>query len=440
MGTVAVFAAFGGRAVAAKYADKPSAPPTWSKDIAPIVYKNCASCHRPGEVAPFALLSYEDARKRSTQLLNVVESKFMPPWKADSNGEFHDERRLSSEEIGTLKKWVAAGSPMGKASEAPKPPVFRSGWHLGKPDREISLPKPFKLEAEGRDVYRCFVIPTDYESDRYLSAIEFAPDNRRVVHHIIAYLDTQGMGRRLDEKDPEPGYNGNGAGPGFLPSGFLGGWAPGNEARPLADGLGILLPKGSDIVLEVHYHKSGKEEIDQSRIGLYFTTKPVEKRVRVMPIINPFFRIPAGASAHEVPAFMPVGQDISGVWIIPHMHMLGKSMKIEAALPDRTVKPLVNIPDWDFNWQLTYTWKEPVKIPRGSTINLRAVYDNSSANPRNPSTPPRDVRWGEQTTDEMCIAFLAYTVDSEQLTKGIEAGVGREIGGRRRLQNRNPGR
>jgi hypothetical protein len=199
----------------------------------------------------------------------------------------------------------------------------------------------------------------------------------------------------------------------------MSGWAPGNDARFLPDGVGSLLPKGVDIVLEVHYNKSGKPEKDRSRVGLHFSKKPVDKRVRIMPVVNPFFNIPPGDENHEVPAAYPVRRDVTVLGVTPHMHMIGRTMRVTAELPDKTVKPLVYIPDWDFNWQLNYMFKEPVKLKGGSQVKLVATYDNSTKNPRNPYNPPKSITWGESTRDEMCIAFVAYTADEEHLTQGV---------------------
>lgn len=402
---------------AAPHKDSAERKITYANSVAAILQKNCATCHRPGEVSPFSLLTYDDARKRAKQIALVTKSRVMPPWKANSHGEFVDERRLTDDQIAALQQWAEAGAPEGNPKELPPPPKFASGWKLGAPDEVVGLPEPYKLAAEGRDVYRCFVIPTTNEANRFVKALEVHPGNRAVVHHVIAYLDTSGAARKLDTQDPGPGYQTSGGGPGFLPSGFLGGWAPGNEARFLPQGVGNLLPKGADIVLEVHYHKSGKPETDQTQVGIYYAREPINKRVRMLPIINPFFKIPAGAEDHVVNATAPVFKDITVLGVTPHMHLLGRSMKVTAALPDKTQKQIVDVPDWDFNWQITYTYKEPIKLPAGTHVNLVAHYDNSTRNPRNPNTSPRDVGWGEQTTDEMCIAFLGYTQDDENLLK-----------------------
>ncbi len=395
-------------------------PITYARDIAPILQKNCVACHRKGQVAPFGLESYKEAAEWAKQLKAVTAARTMPPWKADSHGEFLDERRLTTAQIQTIGAWADAGAPAGNLKQTPAEPKFRDGWQLGKPDVIFGMEQPYTVEADGRDEYHCFVIPTHYAEDRYVSAVEVHPGNRAVVHHVIAYLDLSGKARELQAKSPGPGYTNPtpGSGPGFFPVLIFAGWAPGNEARFLPPGVGALLPKGADIVLEVHYHKDGKSEKDQSQIGLYFAKGPVDKRVRLLPVVNPFIRIPAGDAHHVETASMPVIRDITVLAVTPHMHLLGRSMKVVVTLPDKSQTQLVDVPDWDFRWQLTYGFKQPLKLPKGSVVSLEAVYDNSDANPNNPSHPLREVRWGEQTTDEMCLAFVTYTADEEHLTQG----------------------
>jgi len=394
---------------------------TYAKDIAPILYSKCSSCHHQGEVAPFSLVSYADARRHNKELAEVVKSGIMPPWKADSHGEFKNERKLSSEEKALIVSWSAAGAPQGDPSKQPAAPKFVEGWRYGKPDEVIRLPEPYHLEAEGRDDYRCFVIPNTSNVDRYISEMEFKPDNRKVVHHVIAYLDTSGAARKLDEKDPGPGYRSTGGGPGFIPSAMLGGWAPGNAPGPLPDGIGIPLPKGSDIVLEMHYHKSGKPEIDQTSVGISYCKKPVDKRLRLLAVVAGV-SIPADATDHITNGTASVMQDITAYDVTPHMHLLGKKIKVSVEMSDGSNRQLVNVVDWDFNWQIEYIFREPIKIPAGAKFKITASYDNSSGNPRNPNNPPKRVTWGEQTTDEMCIAFIGFTADNESLLNGKKVG------------------
>jgi hypothetical protein len=411
-------------AVSAKTAripEKARAKVTFAKDVASIIYKNCATCHHPGEVAPFSLVTYDEVKKHAKQIAAVTKNRFMPPWKADSHGEFVNERRLTEQEIATLDTWAAGGTPMGDASAIPPPPKFPQGWRIGKPDQIISMPEKYSVEAEGRDVYRCFVVPTNYGEDKFISALEFHPGNRALVHHVIAYLDTTGAARKLDEKDPGSGYTSSGGGVGFLPTAMLGGWAPGNDPETLPDGIGILLPRGGDIVLEVHYHKTGKPETDLTQVGVKYASKPVDKRLRLMVVTNFAINIPPGESNYILKGTTPIGADVTVLGVTPHMHLLGREMTVTAETPDGKSRQMVKVPDWDFNWQIPYAFKEPVKLPAGSKLSLVARYDNSSANPHNPSNPPKRVTFGEQTTNEMCFAFVGFTVDSEVLTKGIKA-------------------
>lgn len=405
---------------------------TFARDVAPILNKHCVACHRPGEVGPFPLQTYEQAAARAEQIKTYTARRLMPPWKADSNGEFVNERRLTDKEILTLAAWAKAGAPKGDPKSLPVPPRFPKGWSLGTPDAVFEMKEAYTLAADGPDVYRCFVLPTDYAEDRWITAMEVRPGNRAVVHHVIAYLDTGNQAERLDAADPGPGYSSSGGGPGFLPSGALGGWAPGNEPRPLPPGVGIRLPKGAKIVLEVHYSKSGKPETDRTKIGLHFCDTPVERQLQNIPILNFWFRIPPGDANHVVRAHYIAPTDLTVLQVTPHMHLLGREMTLTATLPDGTKRPLIRVPDWDFNWQTTYVYKEPVKLPKGTRIDLVARYDNSEKNMRNPHKPPRAVGWGEQTSDEMCIAFVGVTVDGERLTKGVKAGpllLGGGLGG-----------
>lgn len=405
---------------------------TFNKDIAPIIYENCASCHHQGEVAPFNLMNYADVKKRVKQMALVTADRTMPPWKADAGHEqFLDARRLTPQQIGMIGQWAAEGGVEGKVADLPPAPKYSSGgWKLGQPDVVFQSDAPYHVDAEGGDVYRCFVIPTNYNEDRWVAGVEVHPDNAKIVHHIIAFLDNSGQARKLDAADPGPGYTSTGGGIGFAPKlGSLAGWAPGNEPRLLPAGMGVLLPKGADIVLQVHYHKNGKPETDQSKIGLYFSKVPVDKRLRALPIIYLPLRIPAGDKHYTVHADVTAPAAITIQGIMPHMHLLGREMTVTATPPGGAMEKLVHVPDWDFNWQTTYAFKNPVSLPTGSKMEVMASYDNSADNPVNPHTPPQEVRWGEETTNEMCIAFVYYTVDDEHLTQGkVAAGFGEGFG------------
>ena len=389
---------------------------TFTKDVAPILFANCASCHRTGEVAPFTLTSYADAAKRAKTIASVVEKRVMPPWKAAPGPAYQDECRLTDDQIGLIQQWTAEGVKEGKASDLPALPKFPVGWRNGEPDLVLEMAEPYAVPAEGRDIYQNFVIPTGFTEDKWLSAVEIHPGNRRVVHHVLVHLDVSGKARELDAKDPGPGYRTRG-GVGFPSAGQIGGWAPGNVARRSPDGIGVNVPKNSDVVLQIHYNLNGKAETDRTKIGLYFAKAPVDKRARLFPLASRI-NIPAGDASYTTTASMPVPSDVTLRSVMPHMHLLGRDMRVFATLPDGSELPLVHVPDWDLNWQMSYAFKEPVKLPRGSKVTLEARYDNSDKNPRNPNSPPKPVRWGEQTTDEMCLAYLNFTVDSESLTQG----------------------
>jgi len=393
---------------------------TFARDVATIIYNKCAVCHHAGEVAPFPLMTYADVSKRAKQIALVTTSRLMPPWKADSHGEFENERRLTGEEIETISQWADAGAPMGDPKDLPATPRFRTGWKLGKPDLVVQMPAKYCLAAEGRDVYRCFVIRNPSNEDHWISGMEFHPGNHQVVHHILAYIDTHGRARKLAGKDPASSYTSSGGGPGFIPDGGIGGWAPGNDPELLPDGIGMLLPKKCDIVLEVHYHKSGKPETDQSKAAIYYCKAPVDKSVHTVLALKFDLNIPPGEAKYIATGASPITEPITVMDVTPHMHLLGQEMTVTAKLPDGTEVPMVKVPKWDFNWQISYDFKQPLKLPAGTTINLAARFDNSADNPRNPSRPPKRVKWGEQTTDEMCIAFIDFTVDAEHLTKGIK--------------------
>lgn len=393
------------------------AVPTFATDVAPILYSKCAGCHHPGEVAPFSLTSYAEAKQMAATISVAVGRRYMPPWQAVSHGEFQDERTLTQSQIETLQAWAKAGAPAGDLKKAPPAPKFTPGWQMGTPDFTGSAAKPYQVAAEGIDDYRCFVIPTNFPEARYVTGVELRPGNRRVVHHVLVYVDTSGMAKKKDGKDGRPGYESFG-GPGFPPAGSLGGWAPGLQPQILDSQAGFYLPKGADIVIQVHYHKDGKPETDLTRIGLKFAKGTVDKEVRWESVGEEVFAIPAGDSTYPVTASMKLDRPITILDVIPHMHLLGHDMDVTATLPDGTKKPIIRVDNYDFNWQTRYTYREPVRLPAGTVLNLVAHYDNSAKNPHNPNQPPGKVTFGEQTTDEMCYAFFSYTYDAEHISKG----------------------
>jgi len=388
---------------------------TYAENVAPILNRSCVSCHRPGEVAPFSLIGYENARKWAATNAAVAESRKMPPWKATHGyGDFLDENRLTEEEIATLKAWNDVGAPRGNRRKEPKPPTFpNSSWSLGEPDMIVAPTKPFKLDAEGDDVYRNFVIRNDFKEAKWIQAMDVQPGNKKIVHHVILYLDRSDQAQKLAEKsnDGQEGYSNDGGGTGFIPSGSLGGWAPGLRARRSSEGIAFKLDPGTTMVMQVHYHKSGKPETDLTKIGLYFAKEPIKKELDLNWIFNFNVNIPPGDKNYHLRREFTYGYDATVYGAMPHMHLLGRKMKSWFVFPDGTTKPLIEINDWDFKWQLSYILKEPLKIPKGTKQIVEADYDNSPENPRNPNDPPKRVTWGEQTTDEMFLLIVPYTKD-----------------------------
>jgi mono/diheme cytochrome c family protein len=379
--------------------------PTFNKDIAPILYQNCAACHRPGEVAPFSLLTYRDAAKRASLIATVTAKHYMPPWKAEPGYQhFEDERRLTQAQIAIIGEWARNGAPEGDPGQAPVPPQFVSGWQAGKPDVILRMPQPFSVAADGRDVFQCFVIPLDFTDDRYVKTVEFHPGNPGIVHHALFFLDMSREARQLDAATPEPGYSCFG-GPQIEPSGGLGGWAPGATPRPLPGGVAQTVKKGADLVIQIHYHPSGKPETDQSSLGLTFGDAPQHGLAGMIAGTRKIDLAP-GDAHHEVTDWISIPEDVDLIGITPHAHLLCKEMKVDARLPDGKTEPLIWIRDWDFNWQGQYRYSTPVHLPKGTRVEMRYVYDNSAANPHNPSNPPKRVTFGEQTTDEMALLFL----------------------------------
>ena len=391
-------------------------PPTFSNEVVRILQSRCQTCHRPGEHAPFPLLTYRDAYEKRDDIRDAVRGRVMPPWKpVPGFGDFLEPRRLTDAELATIVNWIEAGAPEGDRAKLPPPRVFPEGWRLGPPDHVLEMAEAFTVPARASDVYRCFLIPTNFPEDRWVTKVEFAPGDRKLVHHILTYLDSGSAAEALDRLDPGPGYSCFG-GPGFVPVGGLSGWAPGSQPRVTDDGVGILLPKGATVVLQMHYNNNATESrTDRTRVGLHFAKGPIAKRQRSFAVLNTTFTIPPGDRRHEVRASWTARADMHANLISPHMHLLGREMKVTATYPDGTVRPLIHIDDWDFNWQGSYTFTRPVPLPAGTRIDMVAVFDNSAENLRQPSRPPRPVGWGEGTTDEMAIVFVGFTFDNERI-------------------------
>lgn len=400
--------------------------PTYAGEVASILNKNCVSCHRPGEVAPFSLIGYENARKHADTIVAATSSRIMPPWKAmPGHGEFLDEKRLTTVQIETLKNWAANGTPRGDAAKEPKTPTFASGWSLGEPDLVLSPKTTINLSPEGPDEYRNFVLDNTSKETRYVRAIDCKPGNRKIVHHVAVYIDESGMAARREasDKDGQEGYTTFG-GPGFNPTGILGIWAPGYNARRTAPGTAFELKPGATMVMQVHYHRNGKDEKDKSKLGIYYAKSKPAKVARYGIFVDPTLNIPAGEPNFKLTRSFELTAETTLYGIMPHMHLLGKEMKVRAELPDGKKVPLIYIADWDFNWQMQYEFKKPIVLPAGTKIVVEARYDNSADNPRNPNSPPKPMRFGEQTTDEMFV--LVFTQTSTLDRPFFEFGDGKQ--------------
>ena len=385
---------------------------TFNRDIAPIIFSNCTACHRDGEVAPFALTNYEQVSKRAKQIAEVVSSRLMPPWKPSPDyGHFSGERRLSETQISLLKLWSETDAPEGEPADRPPLPKFPTGWQLGKPDIIVKMPRKFALYAEGVDLYKHFVIPTGMTQDRLIRAIEVHPGNPKIVHHAHMFLDNTGEARVLDEADPSEGYTRFG-GHGLSSAAYLGGWNPGATPHFFPKGTGRLMPKGGDAVFQIHYHPSGKPEYDQTEIGIYFAPPDAQQLIADLVIGNVDLVIPAGADNVAFTGEYTIPSNLLLMEIRPHMHLLGKSYQVRGLLPSGKEVPLIKIEEWDFNWQDSYVFNPVIRLPVGSKIQIQVVYDNSSKNPANPSSPPKTVYFGEESTDEMSNCAIRVTADT----------------------------
>jgi len=390
------------------------APVTFNNQIVRIFQQNCQACHHPGDVGPFSMMSHREVVPWLKQIKTEVQARRMPPWKpVPGHGEFVEERRLSQQEIELIARWVDSGAPEGDPRDLPAPLEFSEQWTLGTPDLVLEPEADFVVPAEGSDVYRCFSIPTRLLQGRHVTSIEMRPGNRSVVHHVLLFPDPLGVSATMAKpNDPQAGYSCFG-GPGIPTDSILGAWAPGIRPQVLPPGVGVRLTPGGRVVMQVHYHVNGTPQGDRTRVGLYFARDPAPKELLWAPIANLGFEIPPGESRYTVTASFSVPPFLNARahFIGPHMHQLGREMRAEAVFRDGTRRPLIYIDDWDFNWQAIYTFREPVLLPSGTRIEVTAVYDNSTGNPRNPFNPPRPIRWGEQTTDEMCLLFIGVTLE-----------------------------
>jgi hypothetical protein len=357
---------------------------TFSRDVAPILQANCQECHHPGGIGPFSMMTYASTRPWAARIKSVTSQRAMPPWKAAPGyGEFENERRLTEEQIRTIAAWVDGGAPEGDPNDLPPAREFIDGWRLGTPDLVLDPGEPFRVRATGGDFFREFVLPFTSTEDRWVTAMEVLPGSPAVVHHVGIVVDPKGKSPALDRKSPGPGYPGEN-GVGFSPAIVIDFWTPGGTPRFLPPGTAWKIPANSYLVMDVHYSPNGQVHDDRTRIGLYFARGPVDKRVRLCNAGNDNFSVPAGEKRYRVDLAQTIPRDITALSAWPHMHLLGREAKATATLPGGIAQALVWVPEYDFHWQLVYVFKEPVKLPRNSRIDMEAYYDNSADNPHNP--------------------------------------------------------
>ena len=371
---------------------------TYAKDISRIVQNRCQECHRPGQIGPMPLLTYDDVSSWAQMIHEVVQDNRMPPWHADPKfGKFRNDRRLSQDERGQLLAWIAAGCPKGDEKELPAPKKYVEGWAIGTPDVVLTMPKPFTVPAQapkGGVRYQHFLVPTNFTEDKWIQAVEAKPGNYNVVHHIIAYVIADG--KRV--REPLDGIG----------SGMLVPYAPGDLGSIYQPGTAKKLPKGASIAFQMHYTPNGVEQTDQSCVGIVFAKEPPKAEIKTRAITQQLFAIPKYAENHKVTSKTTFPKDAIVYGLFPHMHLRGKSFQFEAFYPDGKREILLNVPRYDFGWQSNYLLEKPLHLPAGTRIECTALFDNSEKNRNNPD-PSRIVVWGEQTWQEMMIGFVDYS-------------------------------
>jgi len=387
---------------------------TYSRHIAPLLNQHCIGCHRPEGSAPFSLLGYASARKRARLMADVTEDRYMPPWKpAHGYGpSLVNARVLTADAILLLRAWADAGAPPGELADVePPPPAPTGGWTLGTPDLVLESPEAYSLAPGGPDVFRNFVLPLPLTRPRYVRAVEFMPLPRTAIHHAVFALDPTSGSRARDAATPGPGFDSMDLGQAINPNGHIIGWTPGQIPYEVHPGTAWEVKPGTDLIVQLHLLPTGKPESVRPRIGLYFTDEPPTVASTVIQLREYTIDIPAGAADHiiEEKFDLPVSTRVLGLY--PHAHYLGKDLRVFAELPGGGIQPLIRIPDWDFKWQSDYRYAEPLRLPAGSRIVMRYSYDNSAANPRNPSAPPRRVKAGWGSADEMGEVAIQLLLD-----------------------------
>jgi hypothetical protein len=377
---------------------KPSGDVTWHGRISRIVADNCQECHREGENGPFELMTYDDVKANRSMIRRQVRNKLMPPWFANSeHGDFSNDRSLSDSDREALLTWIENDCPEGDAADAPVAKKWTSGWRIGEPDVVFEIPNEQKIPAKGTVKYKYESIVTSFDEDRWVQAMEIRPTAPQVVHHVLIFLRYPRNHPRASEQPQDHG--------GLY--GYFMGMVPGQGDVTFPDGMGKFLPKGAEMVFQIHYTPNGEEVVDRTRLGVIFCKERPETEIKTTGISNALFEIPPGADNHEVRALHVTAKKMRLLSLMPHMHVRGKAYKYVAKLPDDTEIVLLDIPRYDFNWQLLYVLREPIDLPKGTKIYATGWFDNSDKNPANPN-PKAKVRFGEQTWDEMQIGYVNW--------------------------------
>jgi Copper type II ascorbate-dependent monooxygenase, C-terminal domain len=395
--------------------------PTFSKDVAPILFKNCVSCHRPGDIAPMSLLTYENARPWAKAIREKVAVGNMPPWHAtQAHGIFSNDRRLSEKDKETLIRWADAGAPKGDPRELPPAPKFADGWEIGTPDVVISMPREFEVKESGTIAYQFFETPTNFTEDKWIQAIEVRPGARSVVHHVLVFCREPGERRppAFTQVVPNLGSFGHGGERG-LPGSLIATTAPGTNAMTFKPGSAMRIKAGAVLAFQVHYTANGAATKDRTSVGVIFAKQPPHQEIRNSAFVNPLFTIPAGAANQAVESAIQFSEDCH-IWaLFPHTHLRGKSWEYRLVYSDGRTEVVLSVPKYDFNWQTYYVFAKPLAVPKGTRLEATAHYDNSEANKWNPN-PKVAVRWGPQTWEEMQYSGITYSVDDPHGGHSIE--------------------
>lgn len=403
---------------------------TFYKDVLPVLQKNCQGCHRSGEAAPMALLTYEQARPWARSIREAVLLKRMPPWFADPRyGHFRNDRSLAQSEIDLLVAWADSGAKPGDLKDAPAPRTFVEGWNIGKPDVEFEMPAAFNIPAKGTVEYQYIVIPTNFAEDKWVQMAEVRPGSRPLVHHVIAFVRAPGSKWLQDARPgvpfvpekrdaPGPGERQQSDSGGLGNAEFLVGYAPGTLPEILEPGRAKLIPKGADIVLQMHYTANGMEGTDKTRVGMIFSKEPPKERIMTIAALNNKFTIPANAPNHRVDAEFEFPSEMRVTALFPHMHVRGKDFEYRVTYPTGEKEILLSVPRYDFNWQLSYYPVKDLVVTKGTKIECTAHFDNSPNNPHNPD-PAKEVKWGDQSWEEMMIGFMDVAFDAGKPVKEV---------------------